>query len=323
MREIRLKTSGAYLLFIAGTLPIIFSSFFVFSNFRATVLDKKAKFLVKPYYVKSELVYYYQDKLDLISKAIQLSKGNAKYYTDKADYSQGIIKDDLARELFVNKKDVEELYKKAIGLNPANFLYHFDLGWFYTNEERFKEAEEELLKSYNLYPSEFQVQEHLVRYYLKRSKKELVEKGEWGIFKTLLQAIKFVKYKRWEFLGDIKEIIEELPSISWDEKEQQLIYAADLGSDKYDFKEKGFPHEKIPLIIRLYFKELAQEVVLYRGYVRADIFKKIKATPEFTIYEVKIKSFPQDTYLDDFRIETHPATIIDKIEIGKSFREEG
>ena len=308
------------MLFTVGAIPIIFASFFVFSNFRANTLDKKAKFLVKPYYVRSELVYYYQDKLELISKAIQLSKGNAEYYADKADYLQKAVKDDVAKELIIYKKDIEELYKKAIELNPANFLYHFQLGWFYTNEERFEEAEKELIKSRELYSINPKLQYYLAKYYLKRSKKAPMEKEDLETFKLLLRVLELAWGKRWEFLGEIKERIKDSSHISWDNKKQQLIYTADLGSSKYDFKEQGFPHGKIPILIRIYSKIPPQEVVLYRKYTRFDTFERIEDVAGLTIYEVKVMSFPEDAYLDDLRIETYPAAIIDKIEIVKSFR---
>ena len=251
---------------------------------------------------------------------MQLSKGNAERYTEKSDYLQKAIKDGATKELFIDKKEIEELYKKAIVLNPTNFLYHFKLGQFYANEERLEEAEKELIKSLNLYPINSEVRLYLARYYLKRIKKEFVEKEEGEIFRSLLIAINIAKHKRWELLKEIKEVIKELPSISWDEREQQLIYKADLGSDRYDFKEENFSHEKIPLTIRLYIEGPVQEVILYRRYVRSKIFRKIGVISEYTIYEVKIDSFPEDTYLDDFRIETYPATVIDKIEIVKSFK---
>ncbi|UCG35485.1 MAG: hypothetical protein JSW17_01400 [Candidatus Omnitrophota bacterium] len=266
--------------------------------------------------------YYFKDILLSFSEAIQINRENAELYEKKIDYLEAALDRGLEKELGIDiKKDIEEAYIKAIKFNPTNYYYHLGLGWFYTEENRFKEAEKELMKSQSLYPIEFNVYLYLAKYYLKLGRKEGVVGVEEEIFKTLLRAINIIKYGRERNMwAQMKRMIKEVPTISWDERKGELKYIAELGADRFDFKQRKFPHDKIPLTIRLYIKDPVQEVALYKRDIRFQSFRKIKITPEYNVYEVKLDYFPNDTYLDDLRIETNPAIIINKIEIVKSFK---
>ncbi|UCG35488.1 MAG: hypothetical protein JSW17_01415, partial [Candidatus Omnitrophota bacterium] len=187
------------------------------------------------------------------------------------------------------------------------------------NEEQFKEAEKELIKSHNLYPTEVKIDLYLAKYYMKLGQKVSGKEGEWESFKRLMRVIELSGLKDLEIRRDVGGIIGQLPNVSWDDRKRKVIYTTALGSDNYDFKEQGFAHDKIPVAIRLYIKGPIQEVVLYyREYIRFKEFEKTGDIKGHAVYEVKIDSFPEDIYLDDFRIEPHPSTVIEKIEIVKS-----
>ncbi|UCD15361.1 MAG: hypothetical protein JSV34_06510, partial [Candidatus Omnitrophota bacterium] len=249
-KEITLNIIGGYLLFTVGAVLVLVSFSFVFSSLRATLLHKKARLESKPY-LKSAKIDYYKEILTLTSRAIRLTEGSANAHRRKALYLSWVVADGLGRELFIDETDIERLYLRAIELEPLDYLYHYRLGRFYGGQDQFDKAEKELMKARELAPKKNEIRLYLAKNHLRRIKKEFIGKGEWEIFKMLLQAMHL---SSWKFLGQIREIVKEFPSISWDNRKQQLIYTAGLGSDKYDFKEKKFPHEKIPVIVRLYLK---------------------------------------------------------------------
>ena len=204
---------------------------------------------------------------------------------------------------------------KAIELNPVFFSYHLELGRFYTDQGRFKEAKEELMTAYELYPIEAQVKEYLREYHLILARKFFEEKNDKEAFKALLLA------RMWEpgyfiyHAREREEIIDDVSNAFWDHGKRKMTYAAQVQSDYYDFQEQGFPHEKIPITAKVYFKEHPQKVILYGQYAKPDRFKRIEGTPQYIIYEAKIESFPENIYLDSFRIETDPPATIEKIEL--------
>ena len=313
-KELTLKTRWAYLLFCIGAVLMLFSSFFIFSNLKASNIYEKIRYLVKPH-LKSEEIYYYQHVISDISQAIQLTKGNADYYNKKADYLAKAAKNGFSEEFGIGEKDIEGLYMKAIELNPAFFLYHIELGSFYVDQGRLKEAKEELMKAYELYPVEPQVKEQLREYYLILARKYFEEGDDREGFKMLLLARSWEPYY---FIVDhieIGRIIKKASQVSWYGKKKRMIYVTKVQSDYYDFKEQGFPHEKIPLTVRAYLKKQPQRVMLYGKYANPDRFQLIEASPQYIVYEAKVESFPENIYLDNFRIETHPAITIDKIEL--------
>jgi len=310
-------------LFVMVATPLIFSFFFVFSNLKASLLIKRAtQTILDPFEVKSAIGYYFKDVLSSFSQAIQLNRENAELYTDKIEYLEIARNRGLEKELNIDTRaDTEELYLKAISLNPTDYYLHLGLGRFYIDEDRFKEAEKELMKSNHLCPKDSEAFLYLVKCYLGLGRKEGVRVDE-EIFKTLLGAIGVIKYDRENMWNEITKMIKEVPAISWDRGSGELKYIAELGVDKFDFKKRKFPHDKIPLTIRLYIKGSVQEVVLYKNDIRFQSFRKIKATPEYNVYEIKLEYFFKDTYLDDLRIETYPATIIDRIEMIKTLKQE-
>jgi len=308
-------------LFVVVATPVIFSFFFIFSNLKASLLIERAtQTILDPYEVKSAIAYYFKDVLSSFSEAIQLNRENAELYTDKIKYLDIARDRGLEKELNIDARaDSEELYLKAISLNPTDYYLHLELGRLYIDEKRFEEAEEELMKSHGLSPKDIETFLYLVKCYLGLGKKEGVRVDE-EIFKTLLGAMSVVGYDRENIWNRMTEIIKEIPVISWDRRSAELKYIAELGVDIYDFKQRRFPHDKIPLTIRLYIKDPVQEVALYKSHIRFQSFRKIKATPEYNVYEAKIEYFPKDTYLDDLRIETRPSAIIDRIEMSRSLK---
>lgn len=323
MREKRVSEFEGYIFLGAVSIIIIICSFFVFTNLKATLLYEKAVSRKKPS-LKIEERIYYRELDSAISKMIQLSPGKADYYAKKADSLLKANDSGFQKELFIDKIDIEKLYIKAIKLNPVNFLYHLKLGWFYFLENRNAEAENELRIAKSLYPAHEEVDNYLGRYYLAVSEEYLRNSQEKEGFKNFLLAAYYIFNRRaGRYTFNMKRF-EVLPHVSWWKRtgqrkkgEKQLHYSVSVGKYKLDFKEFGFPHQKIPLTIKIYLNKNSsiKSVNLYKNYSVIGFFKRIEATSEQDIYELDIKDFETSTYLDDLWIETRPRIIIEKIEI--------
>ncbi|MCQ9206244.1 MAG: hypothetical protein NG737_08040 [Omnitrophica bacterium] len=323
MREKQVSEFEGYISLAAVSLIIIICSFFVFTNLKATLLYKKAISRKKPSFKIEERIYY-RELDSAISKAIRISPGNADYYAKKADTRLKANDSGFQKELSIDKIGIEKLYIKAIKLNSVNFLYHLKLGWFYFRENRNIETENELRIAKSLYSTREEVDTYLGRYYLAVSEEYFRGSQEKEGFKNFLLAAYYIFNRRTgKYIFNMKSF-EVLPHVSWwkmtrkrKKGEKQLHYTVTVDKYKLDFKEFGFPHQKIPLTIKIYISTDSdiKSVNLYKNYSVVGSFKRIEPTSEQDIYELDIKDFETNTYLDDLRIEIRPRIIIEKIEI--------
>jgi tetratricopeptide (TPR) repeat protein len=309
MKEKTFNIGVIYFILFFSIIFAILCFFFIFSNLRANLLYEKAIIQEKPT-VKSEKIAYYRKIFSLLSAAININRGNADCLVKKADYILEALDEDLGETLMINEKESEDLYKKAIALNPFNFEYHLKLGWFYVNKNN-PEAEEELSRATKLYPTNSQVYLYLCRYYLKN-------KNEKAAFNGFILALNYAERKqRPKLINEMEKEFQDLPYLSLNKKRKELKFIAYPQNEEWNFKKEGFAHAKITLSIKVYVKEPLVDVNLYKDSHSYGYFRYAENAEGINSYELILNSFPLDTYLDDFRIKTNPPSTIEKIEFIK------
>lgn len=293
--------------FFTVAIFLTFFSFFLYSNMRADFLYERAISETKPA-VESARPGYYKNNIFLISQAMRFNKNNADYYARKADILSESLDGALEQGIAAEETEIEDLYKKAIILNPLNYAYHFKLGWFYANRGRMEYAEEELIKAAELYPTNFTIYLYLSKYYMRI-------RNERKAFSNLLLALTYAPESSWGiFLEAIREDTSGLAHISLDRWAQEIKYTTSPLRGKFDFNKEGFPHCQLRLKIKVYAKKPVGDITLSYNGNTYRYLRWVDSGPEFDIYELNLDSFPATAYLDDFRIETNPPVTAEKIE---------
>lgn len=332
MDEFKINSNQKYFFIIVGIILVFVLGFYNYCNLRAHLFYKKAQSYIKP---KQRIgkIEYYRKKISTIKKAISWAKDNSKYYSYYARIASNVTDDRLGKDLGINEKGVEKIYKKAIKFNPTNAEYYFKLGDFY-NRQKDSRAEEQLLKVYQIYPTYTggDVRAELSSLYLDRSKKYLKQQKPFQAFKSLLKLIYYRQEKTKNpqhyapivgVTNDLKKIggkINAIPELKINFKTKKLEYISKLYRTEYNLKTEGFPRIKAPLIFRIYIKDLEDQVFLYRNNKIYKKFYYLKEEEDFIIYQCKIKKYPGNVHLNDFKIRTKFYSLMDKIEIIKEFK---
>ncbi|MDD4182298.1 MAG: hypothetical protein PHT53_00535 [Candidatus Omnitrophica bacterium] len=282
-------------------------------NLKAYIIYEKISNMKLPA-VKTERINYYNVANALVSQAIKLDKLNAEFLALKADLLFGLLNEDLSGASDIKKKEIENLYIKAINLNPINFEYHLKLGWFYAQINK-TGAKEEIQKAIELYPSYYRNYLYLSKYYLKKQKDK-------EAFNHLLLTFYHSKNIRMrKIMDEIKEDLKDSMAFSFDEKKKQLSFSVFMPGPELNFKKYGFPHINIPLGVRVYIKNSVKpEVLMYKDNILSGNFKKIASPDDTDSYEFNIEPSMADIYLDDLAIKTAPPQAIEKIEFIKKFK---
>jgi tetratricopeptide (TPR) repeat protein len=291
---------------------------FTASTLRADLFYKKALVKIKPSF-HLDKPHYYQGVISLINHASKLRSDNASYYAKYADYLFEALSDGLEKNLLIEREKIEELYIKAITLNPLYFEYHLKLGWFYNQFGDKAKAKEELIKATELYPSYYKVHLFLSKYYFQAGNADLG-------FKALLLSSYYTQGSgyRYEIIKEMREDIKGIPQVNFDGNANLISYTILSNSHTFDFKKEGFPHLLLPsennvfpiwfpLKIRVYLKDKPSGIILYNNYISQQSSASVE-TGEYNMYELGIGSFSSSTYLDELKIKTNPPTIIEKIE---------
>lgn len=266
--------------------------------------------------IEIEKVPYYKETILLLSRAIELNKSNAEYIIKKADFLTYALKDDVGQDLNVNPTHIEDLYLKAISLNPIDFLYHFELGRFYMQQDRMKEANNQFFEAIDLNKNQPILKQRLGYYYLELSKKAFAEDKEWQGMKLLMLAATLIKEQAyWEkdFVPALEELAEEYNNLSYHKSWRGLTYTIVVDKNSYDLYDLNVPYSHVSLLIRVYIKDPVQDVILYKnGKVFGSFIKR-----KDNMYEISTELFSENNYDTTFRIEPYPQAIIEKIEIVK------
>ncbi len=279
---------------------------------------------------------YYRDKLSAIEKAISFVPDKARYYSFYAEAASSALSDNLGEELDIDKEKTEKLYKKAIELNPTNFLYHTRLGGFYRRQQD-ERAEEKLLEAYKIYPTYtgYTIGRELAHLYLERTEKYLKEDNAFGAFRNLILFIYYSygkevyrlrrqRQRRYpETKGAIIKMADKinvLAGLEADLRRRNLKYEAKPLSSDYDFGAEGFPPLQVELAFRVYLDNRDDQVFLYKRFRPYGHFEYVAEEDGFFVYEYVLRDYPEGAYLDDFRIQTENYSLLEKIEIIKSFR---
>ncbi|MCM8831371.1 MAG: hypothetical protein NC918_04195 [Candidatus Omnitrophica bacterium] len=302
MREKIISKNTFYIFFGAITILFIFCLHFILSYLKAQFFFQEAlsKNLVE---VELEKINIYKEIFSLLDKSIFLCNLNSAFYEKKADFILKAFEENLGNELFVEEKDVETLYKKAINLNPLNYVYHLKLGWFYFKQNNLELAQKYLSSARLLYPTDYQTYFYLISFYFANRK-------EWEGFKELLYFVYFMKENVFQLLNSLKEKISVLSYLSVDQN-LRLIKFSFLKNFNFDFKDLGLPNLKLPLTIKVYAKKNLEQIALYKGYEFYSEFKNLGNNT----YELELDK----KYLDDFNIQVAPPSEVEKIEFIVNF----
>lgn len=280
---------------------IVFLLVFLCSNFYGYLLYRDALSISKPT-VRSEEIKYYRKIFSVLSQASALSKDNAEYLTKKADFMVEAM--DLATDLSFDRKDIENLYIKAINLNPTNFNYHLKLGWFYLYHNNTK-AEDELRKTVELYPSYFKVYVYLSKYYLKTKKADLA-------FSNLLSAFYFSNINA---VYDIRSEIKGFDNLFLEGKKKDPTLVIYPQRSEVALKDYNFPHVDISLNVRVFIKKVPFATIkIYSDDYAFAPFKFVETTEDLDLYQLNLEPAKLNSFLDNLTIKVNPSYPIEKIE---------
>ncbi|MEM7816906.1 MAG: hypothetical protein QXZ20_03260, partial [Candidatus Aenigmatarchaeota archaeon] len=241
MKEKKFKKEK-YLLAIAISIINFVFIYFIFVNLKAVIIEQKID-LKKVPSVKLEKIDFYKRNIYLLNNLISLIPQNAEYLIKKADCLR-MAMDDGFKELFsIQDKEIEELYQKAIFLNPLNFEYHLKLGWFYIDKDTNK-AKKEFLSSIELNPTDFHPYLYFSIYHLKN-------KDGKQAFINIISALYF-KASPQKIIEEVIPQIKDDLNLVFDDKKRELKFVAFPKEEIWDFKKEGFPQIKIPINIRVY-----------------------------------------------------------------------
>lgn len=294
--------SAAIAVFIVG----------IFFSVKAHIIYEKALNMKAPP-IKIGKIDYYNDAVTLMSEAIKINKLNADYLVFKADLLFGALSEQLAGTMHIMEKEIEDLYIKAISLNPANFEYHLKLGWFYAQVEETK-AEDEIRKAIKLYPVYYRNYLYFSKYYLKNKKEK-------EAFDNILLTFYYGSNVWWrEIMKEIKEDLKNSTGFYFDEETRKLSFVIFMPGPELDFKKYGFSHTNIPFDIKVYIKKSEDtEVLIYKNDYLIGRLKKTLSSGDVDIYEFNIAPYTGDIYIDELKIKTIPPKGIEKIEFIKIF----
>lgn len=291
---------------IIAVILIICTLFFInflHQNLRASLLFKKALDLNKPT-VKSEKIKYYKGIFSLLSQAIRLNNTNAEYPAKKADFIVDAIKENLGNDLSITESEAENLYIRAINLNPTNFNYHLKLGWFYGDFNNIK-AEEELRKSANLFPSYYEIYIYLFKYYLRNKEAGLA-------FGSLLST---VNLSNANVIYVMRHELKWLSNLYIDEEKRKFKFVIHPHKSEIDFKKYNFPHVNIPLGIKVFIKKSPfNSIRLYRNNYSAAPFNFVEDINGLGVYQLELDQKTETAFLDELKIKVSPAYPIEKVE---------
>ncbi|MDD5584130.1 MAG: hypothetical protein PHV55_03640 [Candidatus Omnitrophica bacterium] len=313
MKEVILDSRSKYLLLGFCSVVVLCSIFFIISSLHAGFLYTQASSISSPS-IGSEKRGYYRKVISLISQAIALRSDNSQYYARKGDFLWKATEDGLGEAVFRDQREIENLYMKALRINPLNYEYHLKLSWLYYTQNNSAAAQGQLMKTVDLYPADSQVRFYLSRYYFAKHQ-------EWLGFKNFVLSLHYAIGDRTAMAYEMLEANKKLTLTSTFIDRFAAYYVAFPNSYEFDFKEQGWPHERIPLHIKVFAKDVLGDIFLYRGYAPYRNFKKISAADGYDIYELTLDFFPPKTYLDEFRIIANSSASIGKIEFTYHYSE--
>ncbi|MDD5194302.1 MAG: hypothetical protein PHQ96_01340 [Candidatus Omnitrophica bacterium] len=310
MQEKFLNKKQSNLVFGFSLAIIALCVLFIVSSLGAELAYNSASSKVYPT-LASERFSYYNNVLTLVASAASRRKDNSQYLAKEADYFFKAVEEGLGPILHLDESKIENLYRRAIQLNPLNYQYHLKLGWFYAQTKKTQAAEEELIKATELYPTDAQAYLYLGKFYLKN-------KREWLGFKNLLIAF-YHSVEHWQIFDEAQTDMIGLSQVSSDRAGHFMRYIFYPLRSTFDFKEEGFPPLTIALNIRVYMKDSPEEVALLYRAIHYQNFKKIESSEGYNVYEFLLNTFPPKTDLSNFSIGTKPSSLMEKVEITYAF----
>ncbi|MFO8052570.1 MAG: tetratricopeptide repeat protein [Candidatus Omnitrophota bacterium] len=328
MKKFQATKKEKNIFFFIVVIIFFYLSFLIYSDLKAHFFYKKARAYVKPVQ-KIGKIEYYRKKIFALKKALSLVKDRAKYYLYYGKTVSSAIEDNLGSKLNVDKEVAESLYKEAIKLNPSNFLYHFELGRFYKKHGD-KRAKKQLLKVYQIYPtySARDIKLDLASLYFQQVQSYLNKSNASAAFKNLLLFVYYRKKpkgwgKYYNVLKEISKIAEDInrvKSLKVNVKEKKLEYVTSADFNGFNFKTEEFPHIQINLVFKVYILDSEDKVFLYKGYEPYQQFQYVGREKDFYVYQYSLENYPEDIYLDDFKIKTKFYSPLERIEIIKKFK---
>ena len=160
-------------LILVSAILLVFLESLVWRRFQAEAIFEK----IQDKKIESsgvEAILDYRKTLKSIDKAVALNPSNSIYLNKKAFIlSELASREDLRNDLYTLKEFkgqkellglAEDLYKKAINLNPTKADYHLRLGWLYFTLESRDLAEKEFKNSLLLDPQNEVIKSYIAEY---------------------------------------------------------------------------------------------------------------------------------------------------------------
>jgi tetratricopeptide (TPR) repeat protein len=307
MKQAKITWPSGYTVIITALSVVTVSFLFVCINLYAALIYRGTIFKYIPS-LKIEKFRYYENILSSVSRAGNLSPGNAEYYSAKANVLRDAIKEGLQSPLRIYVGDIEKYYLKAIELNPADFSYHSDLGLLYIQQDS-ADSENTLFTAIELCPNCYLIYAELANYYLSKKQED---KAFFSILDMLWRSggdgIRLTRVMRDEYAG-------RLNHIAFDAKRNELVrFSIYPKAASVDFGKVGLPSVEIPLRLQIYTKDVLDEAVLYYKFSPHAFFVKKEETKSgYIVYEAQIEQFPPGARLNEFRVEVGNTNIIEEL----------
>lgn len=328
MDNLKLSKTEKNVFIIFSLLVIFIAVFFNYRSLRGRLAYRQAFGRARPVSVVGRSQYY-QDKLSAFKRAIFFLPGKARYYSHYAEAVESVVCDDLGESLGVGKEKAESLYRKAIELNPTNFLHHLSLARFYRKQND-PRAKRKIMEASSLYPTYTgqAIKKELAYLRLAKAEKYLKENKPIGAFKNLALCIYYKRGQRRHhehintksFLEPITEQVNKIEGLELDAEKINLKVTINPLSSDYDLKEEGFPSAQMSLLFRVYLANSDDQVFFCRGFRDCRSFRYEGKKNGFFVYEYFLEDYPESVYLDHFRIQTENFSLLERVEIIKKFR---
>jgi hypothetical protein len=256
----------------------------------------------------NEKIMYYKNLAGDLQQLQIKEPANADYYARNADCLIEIsgIKEKTTPPSI--SKEIEELYLKALALNPLDFEYHLKLGWFYETSQA-QGHQDQLEKTIELYPTDYQGYLYLARHYLRHGDEQKAfanivlstyYTGAWGHYKERV----------------VREVTADLPtgSLLQFETNNILSFTMPFQGRELDLKKYGFAHiQPMFFTVRVTAGKNLEKIIVRNNGVQ----HVVPPTPQDSsaVYELNLSQLYPEGFLDEFTVKVIPEEALEKIQL--------
>lgn len=307
MKEKNLTVTEQQALSAAGALFLLLLLYTHIGISRVAAIEHTLLSAGKPE-ARSEKAVYYNDLSKSLERLRALEPLNADYIVRYADClleSSGLggRGNPIAPAL-----EIQDLYTKALVLNPLNFEYHLKLGWF--RETRgIKDAQEELIKTIELYPTDYQGYLFLARHFLRHGD---FRKGFINIVQSVYYTGGHGPYLERVF-GEAALDLNAVAALQFD-RDHVAILTIPFREKKLALKEFGFPHVRPRFFTIKVFAPGAVEKIIFDNSGTQYLVKPDVQAPPEGLYQLELDKIFPGAYLDELVLTVSPEGAAEKIQ---------